>query len=66
MKIKKELLDDFYYSPITGKLITLRFIPKEEYKYWFSKLPQIFETCSQNLKYERCDDFMGEEKILNI
>jgi len=55
MKIKKELLDDFYYSPITGKLITLRFIPKEEYKYWFNKLPEIFENPLGKKKYTKLD-----------
>lgn len=49
MRIKKEYLDSYFYSPITNKLVVARLIDKSEYPIWYKKIPEIFEDVK--LKY---------------
>lgn len=57
-----------YFNCAENNLTSLEYGPKivDGYYYCYNNNILNLKGCSQNLKYERCDDFMGEEKILNI
>jgi len=50
LKIKEEYLDVVMSSPFDKRVITLRFLDKGEYKYWYNKVPYIFEDKKVKLK----------------
>lgn len=56
LKIKEEYLDVVMSSPFDKRVITLRFLDKGEYKYWYNIIPQIFEDKKVKNKYIKLDD----------
>lgn len=58
LKIKDKYLDDRMSCPYTGQVHHLRFLEKSMYKFWFNKLPWLFEEEDPNkpkAKYIKLD-----------
>lgn len=49
--IRQEYLDTYFSSPFTGQMVLMRFLNRDEYPFWFNKLPHLFEENNLIKKY---------------